>query len=171
MVSALAGYTQASHRHPGLLRKTSAGRFFIFFRLFCLMASLILFDGVCNLCNGFVQFVIEHDPASQFQFAALQSPVAQARLREHGTPTPPPGTDPDSVLLLEDGRLYSHSTAILRIAWRLGGIWAVLAAPGWLLPAVVRNAAYRFVARHRYRWFGRQESCWLPTPTLKARFL
>ena len=135
------------------------------------MATIILFDGVCNLCNGFVQFVIEHDPAGQFQFTALQSDAGQALLRQHGQTVATDGAGPDSVRLLEDGQLYSHSTAVLRIAQRLGGPWALLAAPGWLLPRALRDAVYRFVARNRYRWFGRQEACWLPTPALKARFL
>lgn len=135
------------------------------------MAPVILFDGVCNLCQGFVQFVIRHDPAGQFQFAALQSAAGQRLLAEQGVPAPAPGTDPDSVRLLADGRLYSHSEAVLRIARRLGSGWALLAAPGWLLPAAARDALYRYVARNRYRWFGRQQECWLPTPALKARFL
>ena len=135
------------------------------------MAAIILFDGVCNLCNSFVQFVIGHDAAGQFQFAALQSEAAQALLARRGVPAPAADADPTSVLLLEDGRLYSHSAAVLRIARRLGGSWALLAAPAWLLPAPVRDAIYCFVARHRYRWFGRQPACWLPTPALQARFL
>ena len=136
------------------------------------MPAIILFDGVCNLCHGFVQFIIRHDPAGRFQFAALQSETGRALLTARGLPLPPPGVDPDSVLLLDtNGRLYSHATAVLRIARRLGGGWAVLAAPGWLLPVPVRDALYRFVARHRYRWFGRQNECWLPTPALKSRFL
>ena len=135
------------------------------------MATIILFDGVCNLCNGFVQFVIEHDPQARFQFAALQSEAGQSLLRQYGLDPAPTGTDPDSVWLLDEGRLYSHSTAVLRIAKRLGGGWSLLAAPGWLLPAAVRDALYRFVARHRYQWFGRQQECWLPTPDLRARFL
>ena len=129
--------------------------------------DIILFDGVCNLCNGFVQFVIRHDPAGRFRFAALQSEAAQALLAAHGLA---PAAAPDSVLLLSDGRLYSHSTAVLRIARRLGGIWR-LAGVGWVLPRAGRDALYRFVARNRYRWFGRQESCMLPTPDLQARFL
>ncbi|MDO7849447.1 thiol-disulfide oxidoreductase DCC family protein [Hymenobacter sp. M29] len=130
----------------------------------------ILFDGVCNLCNGFVQFVIRHDAAGRFRFAALQSEAGRALLAAHGLAPTSLATDPDSVLLLSGGQLYSHSDAVLRIARGLGGIWQV-AALARVLPRVWRDAAYRFVARHRYRWFGREESCWLPTPELKARFL
>jgi predicted DCC family thiol-disulfide oxidoreductase YuxK len=133
--------------------------------------ATILFDGVCNLCNGFVQFVIRHDAVGQFRFAALQSEVGQALLAAHGQPlTSAALADPASVVLVADGRVYTHSAAVLRIAGRLGGPWR-LAAVGWLLPGPWRDAAYRFVARHRYRWFGRQESCWLPTPELRERFL
>ena len=130
----------------------------------------ILFDGVCNLCNGFVQFVIRHDPEGRFRFAALQSEAGQSLLVAQGLAPAALAAAPESVLLLSGGQLYSHSTAVLRIAGRLGGIWQ-LATLGWVLPRTWRDALYRFVARHRYRWFGREESCMLPTPALKARFL
>ena len=130
----------------------------------------ILFDGVCNLCNGFVQFVIRRDPAGRFRFAALQSEAGRALLAAHGLAPEALAAEPESVLLLSQGRLYSHSDAVLRIARGLGGAWQ-LAATAQVLPRAWRDAAYRLVARHRYRWFGRQESCWLPTPALKARFL
>ena len=132
--------------------------------------DVILFDGVCNLCNGFVQFVIRQDPAGRFRFAALQSAAGQAVLKAHGLDAATLAAEPDSVLLELDGQLYSHSDAVLRIARALGGPWRLLLA-GYVLPRAWRDAAYRFVARHRYRWFGRQESCWLPTAELQARFL
>ena len=131
-------------------------------------SATILFDGVCNLCNGFVQFVIERDPAAQFQFAALQSAAGQQLLAAHGLPAP---TTPDSVVLLEQGRARTQSDAALGVLRRLGGGWGLAAAAVQVLPRAVRDAAYRLVARNRYRWFGRQDSCWLPTPELKARFL
>lgn len=130
--------------------------------------ATILFDGVCNLCNGFVQFVIRHDHQQRFHFAALQSEAARALLARHGQPLPAP--EPDSVVLVENGQVYTHSEAILRIAAGLGGAWRALAV-GRVLPRPLRDAAYRWVARHRYQWFGRQDSCMLPTPELKARFL
>jgi len=134
-------------------------------------SATILFDGVCNLCNGFVQFVIRHDAAGRFRFAALQSEAAQALLAAHGQALAPAElADPTSVMLVADGRVYTHSAAVLRIAARLDGPWRVLAL-GRALPRPWRDAAYRFVARHRYRWFGRQESCMLPTPELRGRFL
>ncbi|OWP61878.1 thiol-disulfide oxidoreductase DCC [Hymenobacter amundsenii] len=130
--------------------------------------SVILFDGVCNLCNGFVQFVIQHDAAGQFRFAALQSAAGQELLTAHKLPAP---STPDSVVLLADGKAYTHSAAALGILARLGGRWAVLARAGRWFPRPLRDAVYRLIARYRYRWFGRQESCWLPTPELQARFL
>ena len=131
--------------------------------------ATILFDGVCNLCDGFVRFVVRHDPRGQFRFAALQSEAGQALLAAHGyvsAATP----DPDSVLLIQNGQVYERSTAVLHIAHGLGWPWRALGI-GWLLPRAWRDAAYRFVARHRYRWFGRKESCMLPTPALRGRFL
>jgi predicted DCC family thiol-disulfide oxidoreductase YuxK len=134
-------------------------------------AATILFDGVCTLCNGFVQFVIRHDPHGYFRFAALQSEAGQALLAAHGQPLSAAAlAHPDSVVLVADGRVYTHSTAVLRIAGHLGGVWR-LAAVGWLLPRTWRDALYRYVARHRYQWFGQQESCLMPTPALRARFL
>jgi predicted DCC family thiol-disulfide oxidoreductase YuxK len=131
--------------------------------------ATILFDGVCNLCNGFVQFVIRHDSRGHFRFAALQSEAARALLGARGHALGPATADPDSVVLIDHGRVYTHSDAVLRIAAQLDG-WRWLAA-GRVLPRFLRDAAYRLVARHRYRWFGRQASCLLPTPELKARFL
>jgi len=127
---------------------------------------VVLFDGACNLCNGFVQFLISRDPAGYFRFASLQSAEGQALLAQHGLPTP---TEPESIVLIENGRAYTHSQAVLRMARHLPG-WRWLSAFR-VVPRFLRDAVYRWVARNRYRWFGRQESCWLPTPELKARFL
>ncbi|QNE40109.1 thiol-disulfide oxidoreductase DCC family protein [Hymenobacter sp. NBH84] len=129
--------------------------------------AVILFDGVCNLCNGFVQFVIARDAQARFQFASLQSEVGQTLLAAHGIVVV---ATPESVVLVEDGRAYTHSQAVLRILRQLPGwrwVYAFRIVPRWL-----RDAAYRWVARHRYQWFGQQEeACWLPTPALQARFL
>ncbi|KUG07003.1 thiol-disulfide oxidoreductase DCC family protein [Solirubrum puertoriconensis] len=129
--------------------------------------SIILFDGVCNLCHGLVQFIIARDPVGRFQFASLQSEVGQRLMPGGINPDP---DNPDSVVLIENGRAYTHSTAILRILQHLGGGWRLLSV-GMVLPRFLRDAAYRFVARNRYRWFGKQNECWLPTPELKARFI
>ncbi|GAB2966780.1 thiol-disulfide oxidoreductase DCC family protein [Hymenobacter coalescens] len=130
-------------------------------------SSVILFDGVCNLCHGLVQFIIDRDPQARFRFASLQSETGQRLMPGGVNPDP---ENPDSVVLIEDGQAYTHSTAILRILRHLGGGWRLLAAAS-VLPRFLRDAAYRFVARNRYRWFGKQNECWLPTPELKARFL
>jgi len=128
--------------------------------------AVILFDGVCNLCNGFVQFVLTHDAQAHFQFASLQSAVGQELLATHGVTV---AATPESVVLVEGGRVFTHSEAVLRILRQLSG-WRWLYALR-VLPRGLRDAAYRWVARHRYRWFGRQDACWLPTPDLQARFL
>ncbi|MET4106396.1 thiol-disulfide oxidoreductase DCC family protein [Hymenobacter sp. UYP22] len=131
-------------------------------------SATILFDGVCNLCNGFVQFVIRHDAAGRFRFAALQSEAGQALLRQYQLPTP---SEPDSVVLLTGGRAYTHSAAALGILHGLGGGWRLVARLGQGFPRGLRDAVYRLIARYRYQWFGRQDACWLPTPELRARFL
>lgn len=129
---------------------------------------VVLFDGVCNLCSASVQFIIDRDPQAHFRFASLQSPTAKALLAELGASVPE--GDPESVLLIEDGELFSRSEAALRIARRLRGP-SRLAVMLRLLPHGLRDRAYRLVAKNRYRWFGKAESCRLPTPDLRARFL
>ena len=129
-------------------------------------SGTILFDGVCNLCNGFVQFVIRRDAAAYFRFAALQSEEGQKLLKDHGLPTQKFST----ILLLENGQLYTQSTAALRIFRKLGLGWKLLSLLR-VVPAFLRNPLYNFVSRNRYRWFGQRESCMLPTPELKTRFL
>ncbi|MFC5270457.1 thiol-disulfide oxidoreductase DCC family protein [Adhaeribacter terreus] len=128
--------------------------------------AIIFFDGVCNLCNGFVQFVIARDPEGYFQFASLQSEAAKPYLERCNIS----GEQLASVVLFENGKCYTQSTAALRILKKLPGSWKLFYA-GIVLPAFLRNATYNFIARNRYRWFGKQESCWLPSPELKSRFL
>ncbi len=128
--------------------------------------AIILFDGVCNLCNGFVQFIIRRDPAGQFQFASLQSEAGQALLKAHGVPQ----DAMDTVVLIENGTVYTHSDVALQVAPRLQGAWGWLRI-GYALPLGWRNAIYNWVARNRYRWFGKKDQCMVPTPELKARFL
>jgi predicted DCC family thiol-disulfide oxidoreductase YuxK len=129
--------------------------------------AVVLFDGVCNLCNGSVNFIIDRDPTARFRFAALQSSQATELLARLGQAPQP---EPQSVLLVEDGRLYERSTAALRIARRLRGGWKLLYA-FIVVPRPLRDAVYGFIARNRYRWFGKSEACRVPTPELRARFL
>lgn len=129
---------------------------------------VVLFDGVCNLCHASVSYVIDRDPHGRFRFASLQSETARTLLERHGVPIP--GSEPDTVLLLEDGRVYAQSTAALRIARRLSGPTRLLSL-FLAVPRPVRDLVYRLVARNRYRWFGRSDACRVPTPALKARFL
>jgi len=127
---------------------------------------ILLFDGVCNLCSGSVQLIIRRDPEARFRFASLQSEVGQRYLEELQVDR----DAVDSVILVEGGRWYKESDAALRIARLLGGPWKAMGILR-LLPRPLRDRLYRFIARHRYRWFGKRESCWLPTPELRERFL
>ncbi|GIV61600.1 MAG: hypothetical protein KatS3mg044_0466 [Rhodothermaceae bacterium] len=128
--------------------------------------GIILFDGVCNLCNGSVNFVIDHDPDGYFRFAALQSETARALLQALRVPD----DRPESIVLIEDGKVYTRSTAALRIARRLSGAWPLLYA-FIVVPRRLRDRVYDWIARNRYRWFGRRDTCRLPTPELRSRFL
>lgn len=127
---------------------------------------LILFDGVCNLCDGFVQFVIRHDKKGRFRFGALQSPEAEAIFKALGYDY----SIPKTVILIEEGKVYQRSEAALRVARHLQFPWPVFYG-FMLVPGIVRDWVYDFVARNRYRWFGKKDSCMIPTPELKARFL
>lgn len=128
--------------------------------------AVVLFDGVCNLCSSSVQFIINHDPKGYFKFASLQSEAGQALLQDHQLDT----ASLKSLVLLEQGKAYTHSTGALRIAKRLSGAWPLLY--GFIIiPPFLRNAVYNLIARNRYRWFGKKEACWLPTPALRSRFL
>ena len=139
-------------------------------------SAVVLFDGVCNLCNGAVNFIIDRDRRDgrgtqpYFRFATLQGKRAAALLRTHGGTPLSADRDPDSIVLLEDGKMFEHSTAALRIARHLSGLWRLLYV-FIVVPRPLRDLIYRWVARNRYRWFGRTEACRLPTPALKARFL
>ena len=130
------------------------------------MKPTILFDGVCNLCNGFVMFVIARDPGARFRFAALTSDAAQALLRQSGVTTP----IPDSIVLLEDHQIYFRSDAPLRIARGLTFPWP-LAYAAVIVPRFIRDRVYDAIAARRYRWFGRREACLVPTADLRQRFL
>lgn len=127
---------------------------------------ILLFDGVCNLCDGLVQFIIKRDPEARFRFTALQSEAGQQLLLEAGLAP----TALNTVVMYDDGQFYTHSNVPLQIAWHLGGIWRIFyifkVVPKWL-----RDRLYDWIASNRYRWFGKKDSCMMPTPELKQRFL
>jgi predicted DCC family thiol-disulfide oxidoreductase YuxK len=127
---------------------------------------IVLFDGECNLCNGTVQFIIKNDPRLHFCFAALQSEKGKALLAEHGLQQ----VQIDSVVLIVADKAWLKSDAALRIARNLSGLWP-LCFVAVIIPRPWRDHIYDFIARNRYKWFGKQESCWLPTPELRQRFL
>jgi predicted DCC family thiol-disulfide oxidoreductase YuxK len=127
---------------------------------------VVLFDGVCNFCNGIVRFIIERDPHGRFQFAPLQSKSAASLLSQH----PDRQVLPDSVVLVDDDGLYVKSAAALRIARGLRFPWPVF----WifmLVPRPIRDWVYDFIARHRYGWFGKRDACMVPTQEVRDRFL
>ena len=128
--------------------------------------AVLLFDGVCNLCNGFINFIIDQDPEGYFMFAPLQSEVATEMLADFGLTN----EALDSVVMIEDGRCYRRSTAALMVSRRLGGVWAWLYV-FMVVPRPLRDLVYDWVATNRYRWFGKREKCRVPTPELQARFL
>lgn len=129
-------------------------------------SPVILFDGVCNLCNGAVQFVIKHDEKGQFRFASLQGEHGQQLLKQYNLSP----VDLDSFVLIQGDVAYSKSTAALLVAKQLKGVVKSLYVFR-IIPAFIRDGIYNFIARNRYRWFGRKESCMIPSVDLRARFL
>jgi predicted DCC family thiol-disulfide oxidoreductase YuxK len=127
---------------------------------------VILFDGICNLCNRAVQFVIKHDRKKIFLFAPLQSNEGQKLSQQYQLPT----NNWNSFVLIENGKTYSSSTAVLKVARNLNGIFK-LAYALMIIPKFIRDSIYKWVSNNRYKWFGKREACMIPTPELKARFL
>lgn len=128
--------------------------------------NVVVFDGVCNLCNGAVNWIIDHDKNNRFRFSSLQSDygkqiVAKYNLQQNYM---------DTFILVEDEQAYIKSTAALRVLKGLGGFYK-LAYASIIIPRFIRDAVYNFIARNRYRWFGKRESCRMPTPELKAKFI
>lgn len=128
--------------------------------------SIILFDGVCNLCNGFVAFLLPRDKQGRFQFGSLQSTVAAELLR--GKSLDPSALS--TVVLIEGGEIFTESTAVLKILKKLGGVWGA-AYMLIVIPTAIRDAVYRFVSRHRYRLFGKRDQCMIPRPEWSNRFI
>jgi len=133
---------------------------------------VILYDGICGLCNRLVRFILTQDKSGRLYFASLQSDFAAKILRRHDLDT----TDLDTFHFVENyeqpsERVFQRSDAVLRVGRELGGFWAVLAAVAKVLPRALRDLLYRIIARNRYRVFGRYETCMLPAPNQRSRFL
>lgn len=129
-------------------------------------APVLLFDGVCNLCNASVQWVLKRDKKGQFRFAALQSDTGRQLLEQIGFSN----EKIETVVLIDGDRFFVRSDAVLEMAKRLGGIWS-LAGIFRIIPRSIRDRVYIWVARNRYRWFGERAQCMLPRPEWKGRFI
>ena len=128
--------------------------------------KIILFDGVCNLCNSSVVFAIKRDKNDVFRFAALQSEVGEQFISKFDIDT----SKTDSIILIDGDNYYERSSAALHIAKHLSSGWPLLY--GFIiLPKFIRDSVYNFIAKNRYKWFGKKESCMIPTPELQSKFL
>jgi predicted DCC family thiol-disulfide oxidoreductase YuxK len=128
--------------------------------------DIVLFDGVCNLCNGAILFLIKRDKNDRFRFAPLESEIGKELLLKHQI-------DPskiDSIVLVSSNTAFTKATAAIHISRHLGGLWPLLYSL-IIIPKFITDAVYDFIARNRYRWFGKKESCMIPTPELKSKFL
>lgn len=128
--------------------------------------GIVLFDGVCNFCNSSINTIIKLDKKKYFRFAPLQSEVGQWLMNKHGL-------DPakfDSVILVDDNKAYYYSGAILNIARKMRGIYS-LAYVFMIIPPFIRNGIYKWIAKNRYKWFGKKDACMVPTPDIRSRFV
>jgi predicted DCC family thiol-disulfide oxidoreductase YuxK len=130
----------------------------------------LLFDGVCNLCSKTVQFIVDHEEAPTIRFCSIQSEAGRALLERHGRLDVVAQADPDTMIFVEDGRAYDRSTGALKVARHLKAPWC-WGRVALVLPRFLRDLGYRFIAKNRYRWFGKTESCLVPSKALRERFL
>ena len=128
---------------------------------------MILFDGVCNLCNGSVTFILQREREPVFQFASIQSESGKELLEWYGLPS----DYNQAVVLIENGKIYLGSTAALKIGQTLKSPWSFLSSLGFIVPKFIRDWVYNQIAVNRYQWFGKRDFCMVPTEKLKARFL
>lgn len=128
--------------------------------------DIILFDGVCNLCNGFVNFIIDRDQQDRFRFGSLQSEEGEELIKKYQVPT----GSLESVVLISDGKYYLKSSAALAVLVRLGGLWKSMSI-FYIIPRFIRDWVYDKIAASRYKLFGRTDQCRMPTPELKAKFI
>lgn len=127
---------------------------------------IILFDGVCNFCNSAVNFVIKRDKNSVLKFTTLQSGIAHQMLAHQNIPT----NDLSSFVFIENEKIYTRSTAALRVCKYLTGMWPLM--NGFIIvPKFIRDGIYNWIAKNRYRWFGKKEECMIPSSEIKAKFL
>ncbi len=126
--------------------------------------DIVLFDGVCNFCNSSINLVIDNDPNVYFKFVSLQSTLGQTLTEKYQL------KNIDTVILISNNKAYTKSTAALKIAKKLKGLWP-LTNIFIIIPTFVRDIVYDIIAKNRYKWFGKSDSCRMPTPELKERFL
>ncbi|MGG9970380.1 thiol-disulfide oxidoreductase DCC family protein [Ferruginibacter sp. SUN002] len=127
---------------------------------------IILFDGVCNFCNGAVNFAIKRDKKRIIKFAPLQSSAGQQLLKQYDLPT----ATMDSFVFIDNNTAYTQSTAAIKVCSYLSGLWP-LCKVFLIVPKFIRDGLYNWIAKNRYKWFGERESCMIPTPDVRARFL
>jgi predicted DCC family thiol-disulfide oxidoreductase YuxK len=130
------------------------------------LTNIILFDGICNLCNHSVQFIIKHDKKGKFRFASLQSNFGKAQISNYQIDT----NKINSVIYIKGNKVFTRSLAALKIVKSLDGFWPLFYI-FIIIPPFLRNCIYDFIARKRYKWFGKKESCMVPLPELKSKFL
>lgn len=130
-------------------------------------SPILVFDGVCVLCSRSVQFVLRHDRDKRFRFATTQSETGRQLMLAHGFDP----NRPSSVLLIENDAVFVESSAAVHVLRAFGGVWKIAAELIWIVPRPVRDAAYRGIAKRRYQWFGKNDSCYLPQPGDRTRFL
>ena len=128
--------------------------------------KMILFDGICNLCNGSVIFVLEHEQDHEFRFASIQSETGKELLQRCGLSK----DFGEAVIYIENGKIHQGSTAALKIGQRLKFPWSMISSVGLLVPKFFRDWVYRQIGTHRYQWFGKRDACMIPTKELKMRF-
>lgn len=124
-----------------------------------------MFDGYCNLCNGAVQFILKRDKKEEFYFASLSWPIANAILADF-----PNLKDVDSILVYQNGKIYDHSSGALKLAAGMGGLWPMMGV-FWIIPKFIRDAIYRYIAKNRYKWFGKKDACMIPDRDVSYRFV
>lgn len=127
---------------------------------------VILFDGVCNFCNAGINFIIKQDQKKIFRFAALQSETGQQLLKKHNLPT----EGFESFILIDNGKVYQRSSAGLKVYGKLPWYWK-WTQMAWIAPQFIRDAVYNWIARNRYKWFGKKDACMIPSPEVRSRFL